>query len=297
VKTLPFELTEADLLCVVGPTASQKTELAIRVCEELGGEVVSADSVQIYKHFDLGSGRPTPAEQARAKHHLIDELDPLEPIDASRFALLADGWIEQIRSRGLTPVVCGGTFMWVRALVFGLAAAPPGDPVIRKKLEDQAQEHGIPWLHEQLEKVDPVIAARLGAHDFVRIQRALEVFQLSGRPLSEWHAQHQQMAPRHKVRFVGIHWEKNLLEERIRNRAKAWLEQGWIEEVRALIKLGYGETRAINSVGYRQVLEHIHGKISRHALLDEVVRATKIFARRQRTWLREQPVSWLKPLE
>lgn len=296
MKTLPFELPDNELLCVVGPTASQKTELAIRVCEEIGGEVVSADSVQIYTHFDLGSGRPTPAEQARAKHHLIDEIDPLKPVDAAQFASLADERIRQIRERGLTPVVCGGTFMWVRSLVLGLAGAPPADAQIRKKLEEQAQENGVPWMHEQLAKVDPTIASRLGPQDFVRIQRALEVFELSGRPLSEWHAQHRQMEPRYKARFVGIHWEKDILEERIRIRSEKWLKEGWVDEVARLVGLGYGETRAISSVGYRQVLEHLQGKIPRCDLLAQVVRATKIFARRQRTWLRDEPVSWLSPL-
>lgn len=177
-----------ELLCVVGPTASQKTELAIRICERVDGEVISADSVQIYEGFDIGSGKPSTEQLQRVAHHLIGTASALEPVDAAHFALEAQRLVDEIRSRGRVPVVCGGTFMWVRALVYGLASAPKGDACVREALDQRMHEHGSRAMHQQLAKVDPVTASRLHPHDWVRIQRALEVFELTGKPLSQWHA-------------------------------------------------------------------------------------------------------------
>ena len=293
---LPFEVHEGALLCVVGPTATQKTELAIRVCERVGGEVVGADSVQIYEHFDIGSGKPTGEELSRVRHHLVGTQEPHHPMDAATFARAAQETIDDIQGRGKVPVVCGGSFLWVRALVYGLAQAPAADPALRERLEQQAKQQGVPALHARLEKVDPVSAARLSPNDFVRIQRALEVYELSGRRLSDLHREHQARGPRHQAHFVGIRWSPADLEDRIRRRARHWLDNGWIEEVENLIALGFRNTRPMASVGYRQVVEYLDGDVGKEDLLDGVVRATKVFARRQRTWLRDEAVEWLDPL-
>lgn len=296
IAVLPFELEDDTLLCVVGPTASQKTELALRVCEQANGEVIGADSVQIYQRFDIGSGKPTKEELARAVHHLVGTADPHQPIDAATFAAQADAAVTDIRSRGKIPVVCGGTFMWVRALVYGLAEAPAASPEVRERLEQEAASAGVPSLHARLADVDPDTAARLSPNDFVRIQRALEVYELSGRRLSDLHREHQARGPRHRARFVGIRWSHADLEDRMRRRAGAWLASGWIEEVRQLIADGFRNTRPMASVGYRQVVEYVDGEVGKGDLLDRVVRATKLFARRQRTWLRDEAVDWMEPL-
>src|SRR6185503_17437759 len=162
------------LTVVVGPTASGKTALAIRLAEERGGEIVSADSVQIYRRFAVGTGKPSASEQARAVHHLIDVLEPDQPIDAAGWATLATRTIDEVRARGKEPIVCGGTFLWVRALLFGLAEAPAGDPVVRARHREQAEREGRPALHAALSQVDPQSAARLAPNDFVRVSRALE---------------------------------------------------------------------------------------------------------------------------
>lgn len=293
---LPFEPDDGELLCVVGPTASQKTELAIRVCEQVGGEVIGADSVQIYEHFDLGSGKPTAQEIARASHHLVGIADPHDPVDAARFAQLAGEAIHDVSARGKVPVVCGGTFLWVRALVYGLADAPPASPSLRERFDRERAEQGDGVMHERLHAIDPETADRLNPNDWVRVQRALEVYELSGRRLSELHREHQGRGPRHRARFVGVRWAPDQLEERIRRRAGAWLASGWIEEVEALIARGYRNTRPMGSVGYRQVVEYLDGEAGREDLLGRVVRATKVFARRQRTWLRDEAVHWMDPL-
>ena len=291
-----IELHGGELVCVVGPTASGKTELAIRICEQVGGEVINADSVQIYEHFDLGSGKPTGQELARAVHHLVGVQDPRDPLDAARFASMADAAIAQVRGRGKVPVVCGGTFLWVRALVYGLAEAPAGDPVIRERLRAEAQREGVEALHRRLSSVDPVTAQRLGPRDLVRIERALEVFELTGRRLSDIHAEHRRSAPRHQPKFVSVRWPREEIDRRIEQRARGWLQGGWLEEVRRLVGMGFRQTRPMASVGYRQVLDHLEGRLGAEELLGAIVRSTMVFARRQRTWLREIPTCWIDPI-
>lgn len=282
-----------EIVVVVGPTASGKSALALRLCAELDGEIVGADSVQVYRRFDVGSGKASAEERARVPHHLIDVVDPLEAFDASRFAALADAAIAEIRARGRVPVVCGGTFLWVKALLFGLAEAPPADPEIRARHAEIAARDGRGAIHAALAAVDPTSAARLAPNDFVRTSRALEVYELSGRPLSAWHAEHAFRAPRHVARLVGVRWSNDALAARIAARTRAFLAAGFVDEVRALVEAGLRDARAMSSVGYREVLAHVDGKLAEHDLADEIDRATKVFARRQRTWLREQPVTWL----
>lgn len=281
------------LLCVVGPTASGKTDLAIATCERVGGEIVSADSVQIYRGFDIGSGKPTLEERARAPHHLVDVLDPLETADAMTFAGLAERAIEDIRARGKVPVLCGGTYFWVRALVIGLAPAPSADETVRARHRAIVEERGRAALHEELARVDAASAARLHPNDVLRVSRALEVHELSGRTMSEHHAEHGFRAHRMESAMIGITTTPEVLTERIAARADAWLNHGWIEEVRELVARGYGETRAMASVGYKEVHAHVSGTLPRESLRDAIVQSTRSFARKQRTWLRSAPVEWL----
>ncbi|XYH97958.1 tRNA (adenosine(37)-N6)-dimethylallyltransferase MiaA [Sorangium sp. So ce1128] len=280
-----------ELLVVVGPTASGKTELAIRLAERFGGEVVSADSVQIYREFDLGSGKPTPAERARAPHHLVDVADPLQAIDAQRFAELAEAAIADIRGRGRVPIVCGGTFLWVKALVFGLSPAPAADAEVRARHRAIADAEGRAALHARLAEVDPESAARLAPNDLVRVSRALEVYERSGRTQSAWHAEHGFRERRHAARLLAVHRDRAELDRRIEARVAAWLEQGWVDEVRSLLARGYGDARAMGSVGYRQVREHLEGRLPAEELAPAIVRATRTFVRRQRTWLRDQAIA------
>lgn len=283
---------EDELIVVVGPTASGKTELAIRLAEKHGGEIIGADSVQIYRGFDIGSGKPTPEEFSRARHHLISVADPDKPVDAMGFSEMADRAMEDIRSRGRVPIVCGGTFLWVKSLVFGLAKAPPADEAIRKRHADIAAAEGRAKLHAMLAAVDPESAARLAPNDLVRVSRALEIHELSGKPQSAWFAEHGFREARHRARFVGVSITREALDERIRARVQKWLEAGWIDEVRALVAAGLEGSRAMGSVGYKQVLAHLSSEIKSDELEDAIVRATRIFARRQRTWLRDQPVGY-----
>ncbi len=285
---------QGELLVVVGPTASGKTELAIRLAEAIGGEIIGADSVQIYRDFDLGSGKPTAAERARAPHHLIDLFDAREPIDAQRWAELAEQAVADIRSRGRVPLVCGGTYLWVKALVQGLAPAPPGDPEVRARHQAIAEAEGRAALHARLAAVDPPAAARLAPNDLVRVSRALEVLELSGKTQTAWYADHGFREHRHAARLVGVARDRDELDRRIAARTAAWLAGGFVEEVSRLCAAGYGETRAMGSVGYRQVKDHVDGALPRADLEGAIVRATRVFVRRQRTWLRDEPVGWVR---
>jgi tRNA dimethylallyltransferase len=282
-----------ELLVVVGPTASGKTELALRLAEAHGGEIVGADSVQIYRGFDIGSGKPTAAERARAPHHLVDVADPLSPIDAARFAELAEAAIADIRGRGRRPIVCGGTFLWVKALVWGLAPMPAASPALREEHERIAREEGRAALHARLAAVDPESAARLAPNDFVRVSRALEVLELSGRTMSAWQSEHGFRAPRHRARLVAPRRAPAELDLRIAQRSHAWLASGWIDEVRALVERGYAGARAMKSVGYREVLASIEGTLPAADLEETIVRSTRVFVRRQRTWLRDLPIGYV----
>jgi len=283
------------LLCVVGPTASGKSALALRLAAELGGELLSADSMQIYRGFDVGTGKPSAAERAAVPHHLLDVADPLDAWDAARWADEALRLIDDIRARGRVPIVCGGTFLWVRALIYGLAEAPRGDDQLRARHRAWAEREGRPALYAKLLEVDPKTAARLAPNDFVRVSRALEVFELSGKPMSEVQAAHGFREPRFAARLVGVARERGEQDGLIAARVRGMLAAGWVREVEGLLAAGFGQARVMASVGYRQIAEALAANAAgnEEALAEAIARATRVFARRQRTWLRDQPVEWL----
>jgi tRNA dimethylallyltransferase len=287
--------SQPELIVVVGPTASGKTELALRIAELAGGEIVNADSVQVYRHFDIGSAKPSPAQAARVTHHLVDVVEPSEPLDAAQWCALAEAAISDIGRRGRRAIVSGGTFLWVKALLYGLVRAPPADPELRERHRRFALSYGRPALHEKLAHVDPLSAARLNPNDFVRVSRALEVFELSGEPLSSLQEAHRFQSQRYPARLVGVARERSELDQRILERTEQMFRAGWLEEVRALLARGFADCRAMRSVGYRQISEALQRAEPFDAaqLEASVVRATRIFARRQRTWLKDQPVHWV----
>jgi len=282
-----------DLLVVVGPTATGKTELAVALAQRLGGEVISADSVQIYEGFDVGSGKPTADDLSVAPHHLVSAIHPMQPVDAGWWADAASRAVEDVRSRGGVPIVCGGTFLWVKALLFGLAKAPKADAALRAVHRALVEREGRSALHVRLSVVDPESAQRLHPNDFVRVSRALEVCELTGKPMSAWQREHGFSTPLYRAQLVALATDASTHEARIRVRVNQWLAQGWLEEVSALLARGYGTARAMGSVGYAQVRAAVDGTLPREGLDDVIIRATRVFARRQRTWLSHAEVSWL----
>lgn len=283
------------LVCIVGPTATGKTDLAVRVAEEVGGEIVSADSVQIYRRFEIGTGKPSAIERRRAPHHLIDAIEPLDPMDAARWVALADEAIAEVRARGRIPIVCGGTFLWVKALVSGLASAPPADEALRGAHRAVAEKEGRAALHAKLARVDPKSAARLHPNDLVRVSRALEVFELTGETMSEVQERHAFGAHRHEAELFAIAMSAEDARRRIEGRVNDWLAAGWIDHVRSLLAAGFAEARAMGSVGFHEIANAIGAgtPIDTPALAVKIVQHTRIFARRQRTWLNREPIHWL----
>jgi tRNA dimethylallyltransferase len=283
------------VVAIVGPTASGKTALAVALAEKIDGEIVSADSVQIYRGFDVGSGKPSPQERERAVHHLVDAIEPLDPIDAASWAERATRVMAEVRARGRRPIVCGGTFLWVKALLFGLAEAPAASAPIRERHQAWAQSEGRAALHARLREVDPASAERLHPNDLVRVSRALEVLELTGKPLSAWQSEHAFATVRHRARILAIAQEPAALTARIEARVRTWLAGGWIEEVESLVARGYGRARAMSSVGYAEVHAHVRGELAHEELGRAIVRATRTFARRQRTWLNHADVTLVPP--
>jgi tRNA dimethylallyltransferase len=229
----------------------------------------------------------------------MDSVEPLEPIDAATWAEQAEREIRDIVLRGRVPIVCGGSFLWVRALISGLVPVPPANAAIRERHRETVVARGRLALHAELARVDEASAARLSPNDFVRVSRALEVFELTGAPLSRWQADHGFRKQRYAARLVAIQNPAAELDRRIAERVAAMLRAGWADEVASLLERGFETARAMQSVGYRQLAAAIRGGRSCDdpELFEEIRRATRVFARRQRTWLRQQPVLWLSPEE
>ena len=282
------------IAALVGPTASGKTALAIALAEAIGGEVVSVDSVQIYRGFDIGSGKPTAEELTRARHHLISEFDPTDAVDAAVIAKRARAAIVDIESRGRTPIVCGGTFLWHKAIFSGLAELPAGNEEVRARHRDVVANESREALHDRLRAIDPASAARLHPRDVVRVSRALEVHELSGTPMSKLVQEHGFRTAWRPARYFAIRQSSETLTARIQARVRGFMAVGWLDEVRDLIARGYGQARPMGSVGYREVRAHLAGELPMPELEVAVVRSTRVFARRQRTWLNHEPVTWFE---
>lgn len=286
-------MSEAPLLVLAGPTAIGKTRCATELALRFEGELIGADSVQVYRGFDIGSAKPSREELRGVPHHLIDIRNPDEPIDAGEYAALAREVIADVRSRGKLPIVVGGTGLWLRALTRGLVALPRPDPALRARIESRADEEGVPALYEHLREVDPASAGNLHPNDRVRIVRAIEVYEQTGVPLGVHHARHALGAPRYAHLFIVADLPKELHLQRILVRTRAMLDSGWVEEVRRLRDRWGDHVRAFGSVGYRQVLEHLREDVPLAETERRIVRATRLYSRRQRTWFASEPgVDW-----
>lgn len=279
---------------VAGPTASGKTGLAVELALRAGGEILNADSQQVYRGLDVGTAKPTAAERAAAPHHLLDLVDPGEGMDAARWVGLADAAISDVVSRGRLPIVVGGTGLYVRALLHGVVEAPGRDPALRTRLEEEAALHGRPALHRRLAAVDPEAAARIRENDLVRVVRALEIA-AGGRTQSELFAAHRFAPRRYRYRLLALAPPREELHRRIAVRAAAIARGGIVEEARAL-DARWGDALPRLPIGYEDAIACARGAIDTEELAERIAQLHRRYARRQLVWLRgEQDVEWLAP--
>ncbi|WP_093397270.1 tRNA (adenosine(37)-N6)-dimethylallyltransferase MiaA [Halopseudomonas xinjiangensis] len=295
----------------MGPTASGKTELALHLASKLPCELISVDSALVYRGMDIGTAKPDAATLAEFPHHLVDILDPAQAYSAARFRDDALRLMAEITARGRIPLLVGGTMLYFKALAGGLAQMPSADPVVRQRIESMAGEKGWEAVHRALADVDPVAAARIHPNDPQRIQRAYEVYLLSGVTLSEWHARQAEKGGAsgsasddlpYTVRHLAVApAQRQVLHERIAQRFQVMLRDGFVDEVHALYRRGDLDPSmpSIRAVGYRQLWEHLEGKLSLDQAVERGVIATRQLAKRQFTWLRgwHADIDWLDSLD
>ncbi len=281
-------------ICLAGPTASGKTAAALAIAQHYPCEIISVDSALVYRGMDIGTAKPSAAERAAVPHHLIDIRDPLHAYSAAEFVADANRLIADITARGKLPLLAGGTMLYFKALFDGLDDMPPADPAVREAIAAQALEKGWPALHAELAGVDPVTAARLEPQDSQRISRALEVYRVSGQPLSFFHQRASRPADpaARPMPLISLEpTDRSWLHERIAARFDAMLADGFIDEVKTLRARGdlHADLPAMRCVGYRQAWEALDGTASMNELRDRGIFATRQLAKRQMTWLRSMP--------
>jgi tRNA dimethylallyltransferase len=290
-------MTRPRVVCLVGPTASGKTPLALDLAEALGAEIVSADSRQVYRCLDVGTAKPTAAERRRIPHHCLDLVDPEEAFDVARFRNAAAAALGGIAARGRAGLVVGGTGLWVRVLLRGLCPAPPRVPAIRAALCALGARCGVAELHRCLARIDPAAAARIRPRDEVRLVRALEVAFASGRRLSTWQAEHAFAEAPYDALVVGLGLPVAELDARIARRARDMIAAGFADEVSTLRARVPESAPAWASVGYREMRAYVEGACDLTHALAATVLSTRRFAKRQRTWFRAEPgVVWRHPV-
>lgn len=281
------------LVVLAGPTASGKSSAAMTIAARYDAELIGADSVQVYRGFDVGSAKASADERAAVRHHLIDVLDPTEAVDAAEYARLADAAIAEVHGRGKRALVVGGTGLWIRALIRGLVDLPPVDHVLRAQLEDEGKRDGAAALHARLAMLDPISAESIHPNDTMRVVRALEVHTQTGRPLGELRAEHARGAPRYPTLFIVIDCPIDVLTGRIEARLEGMWAAGFEDEVRALLDRWPSDARAFGSVGYRQMVALVKGEADETETRTAIRHATRQYARRQRNWFNaEQGVGW-----
>ncbi|GMU62553.1 MAG: tRNA dimethylallyltransferase [Myxococcaceae bacterium] len=277
------------LVVIAGPTASGKTRLSIEIARRVGGEIVNADSQQVYRHFDVGTAKPSREELAAVPHHLISCVDPLEDFSAARFQRLADEALGDLHRRGKRAVVVGGTGLYLRVLLHGVVAAPGRDEGLRAELEALGDREGNPVLHARLTQVDPVTAARLPVADRVRIIRALEIHALTGQSASVHRQAHAFGGDRYPYTLWVLDPDREALYAAINARARAMFDGGLLEEVKALVERGFVGAAPMKAVGYAQALDCLEGRLTREEAIGKTAQATRHYAKRQWTWFKKEP--------
>jgi tRNA dimethylallyltransferase len=291
------ETLRPKIVIILGPTGTGKTDLSLTLAPEIGAEIISADSMQVYRFMDIGTAKPSPEERKRVRHHLIDVVDPDENFNASLFAEKAGAVIRRLYREGRAALVVGGTGLYIRALTGGLIGGPSPDREIRRRLREELERFGAAHLHRRLKGRDEAAAARIGVNDAVRIMRALEVVEVGGEPISRRHEAHGFRENRYDCLKIGLQLPRQDLYERINRRCEEMIERGIVGEVQSLLDRGYEEKApALQSLGYKHIIGHIRGRLTLKEALRLMQRDTRNFAKRQITWFRaEKDIEWFSP--
>lgn len=285
------------VIIITGPTAVGKTRIAIEVASAIDGEIVSADSMQVYRYMDIGTAKPKKEERERIPHHMIDVVDPDEDFNAGRYTEIARTAIGGIHRRGRAPVVVGGTGLYIRTLTKGIFRGPGKDERLRRALTEMMEREGLGTLYRLLKEVDPVAASRIHPHDRLRIVRALEVYHMTGMPISRWQEAHRFEEEPYQTLKIGLIMDRNLLYRKVEERVDGMMGEGLVEEVESLIRRGYGpELKSMQSLGYKEICSFLKGEIGLDEAVYLIKRNTKRYAKRQLTWFRrEEGMEWFHP--
>jgi tRNA dimethylallyltransferase len=280
---------------ICGPTGVGKTTAAIQIASALDAEIINADSMQVYRYMDIGTAKPSPLEQARISHHMIDIVDPDEPFDAQQYADMSQNIIFQLAEQGVPVLVAGGTGFYIRALIHGLFESGSGNSEIRSKLKKEVDANGTDELYRRLCGCDPDAAAKIHPHDAFRIVRALEIYETTGQPISACQQEHRQAPPLFDVLKIGLSRQRELLYERINHRVDLMVEEGLIDEVKSLLKKGYSSaSKPLQSIGYRHIVNFIEGRLNWNDTLQTLKQDTRRYAKRQLTWFNsDSQVKWM----
>ena len=283
------------LVAIVGPTASGKSSLAVFLAKKFSGEIVACDSTQLYRAFDIGTAKPSPAERQAIPHHLLDVLDPAEPSTAGGYRERALAVLADLRARAKLPILTAGTGLYLRALLEGLADLPQRSEEVRSRLRASAAEHGAGHLHKVLEHLDPQAARQIAAADEQKLIRAIEICLISGKPLTEVHRAGRSPLTGWHVFKLGLEPQREALYQRIHERTEAMLGAGWLDEVRRLVAAGLPDSsKPFDFIGYRELRAHLRGQLTLDAARAAIQQATRNYAKRQLTWFRREPnVHWL----
>ncbi len=290
-------IVQPNVIVICGPTALGKTSIAINLAKTFNGEIIGADSMQIYRHMNIGTAKPTPDEQSRVPHHMIDIVDPDEPFDARQFAIIAHEKIMNLHARSITPFVVGGTGLYIKALVHGLFEAKPADSDVRMRLKQEAEIHGTGFLYKRLSKQDSETAKRIHPNDTYRIIRALEVYELTGKMISGLHREHRFTDKPFRVLKIGLHMDREIIYDRINRRVDVMIDAGLVNEVKGLLGMGYSaDLKSMQSIGYRHMVDFIEGRSSWEEALRTLKRDTRRYAKRQLTWFKaDSAIVWKEP--
>ena len=288
------EMERPRIVILLGPTGVGKSKLVIELAEELGGEIVSADSMQVYRYMDIGTAKPTPDDQKRVRHHLIDVVTPDQPFHAGLYRMLARKTIDQLYKNRKPIWVVGGTGLYMKVLTQGLFVQPKIDPTVRKKLKREAEEKGEAFLYQRLEKVDPKTASHIHPRDLFRVLRAIEVFDSTGIPISFFREQHRFGDKPYHTLKIGLETNRETLYRGIEQRVDRMIERGFLEEVKGLMEMGYHpDLKPMQSLGYKQIIQFLLKEMEWTEAVRQMKRDTRHYAKRQWTWFKADPeVRW-----